>query len=90
MLSPQHRAIVSATVPLLETGGEALTRQFYLTLFDDYPEVIPYFNQSNQKDGVQQRALANAVLAYARNIERAGSAWSAGDDHHQQARVAAD
>jgi nitric oxide dioxygenase len=70
MLSPQHRAIVSATVPILETGGEALTRHFYLTLFEDYPEVIPYFNQANQKDGAQQRALANAVLAYARNIER--------------------
>jgi len=70
MLSSQHRAIVTATVPLLETGGEALTRHFYVTLFADYPEVIPYFNQANQKDGVQQRALADAVLAYARNIER--------------------
>ena len=70
MLSPEHRAIVTATVPILETGGEALTRHFYLTLFEDYPEVIPYFNQANQKDGAQQRALAGAVLAYARNIER--------------------
>lgn len=70
MLSTQHRAIVTATVPLLETGGEALTRHFYLTLFADYPEVVPFFNQANQKDGMQQRALANAVLAYARNIER--------------------
>lgn len=70
MLSSQHRAIVTATVPILETGAEALTRHFYLTLFEDYPEVIPYFNQANQRDGVQQRALAGAVLAYARNIER--------------------
>lgn len=70
MLSPEHRAIVTATVPLLETGGEALTRHFYLSLFEDFPEVVPFFNQANQKDGAQQRALANAVLAYARNIER--------------------
>jgi nitric oxide dioxygenase len=70
MLSSAHRAIVTATVPLLEEGGEALTRYFYLTLFQDFPEVKPYFNQANQQDGVQQRALANAVLAYARNIER--------------------
>jgi len=70
MLSPAHRAIVTATVPLLETGGEALTRHFYLTLFADFPEVIPYFNQANQRDGKQQRALADAVLMYARNIEK--------------------
>ena len=70
MLSPEHRAIVTATVPLLEQGGEALTRHFYLNLFRDYPEVLPFFNQANQRDGAQQRALAGAVLAYARNIER--------------------
>ena len=70
MLSAAHRAIVTATVPLLETGGEALTRHFYLTLFADFPEVVPYFNQANQHDGKQQRALANAVLLYARNIEK--------------------
>lgn len=70
MLSLEHRAIVTATVPLLETGGEALTRHFYLNLFRDYPEVLPFFNQANQRDGAQQRALAGAVLAYARNIER--------------------
>ncbi|WP_426193954.1 NO-inducible flavohemoprotein [Massilia sp. DWR3-1-1] len=69
MLSAPHRAIVSATVPLLEAGGEALTRHFYLTLFRDFPQVLPYFNQANQEGG-QQRALAAAVLAYARNIDR--------------------
>jgi nitric oxide dioxygenase len=70
MLAPEHRAIVSATVPLLEQGGEALVRHFYLALFADYPEVLPFFNQANQKDGHQQRALANGILAYARNIDR--------------------
>lgn len=29
MLSAEHRAIVKATVPLLESGGEALTTHFY-------------------------------------------------------------
>lgn len=70
MLSPEHRAIVSATVPLLESGGEALVRHFYLTLFHDHPEVVPFFNQSNQQGGAQQRALANGILAYAKNIDR--------------------
>jgi len=70
MLSAAHRAIVTATVPLLETGGEALTRHFYLKLFADFPEVVPYFNQANQQEGKQQRALADAVLMYARNIDK--------------------
>jgi len=70
MLSPEHKAIITATVPILEEGGEALTRHFYLSLFRDYPQVKPLFNQANQHDGHQQRALANAVLMYAKNIEK--------------------
>ncbi len=70
MLSAEHKAIITATVPILEQGGEALTRHFYLTLFHDHPQVKPLFNQANQQDGNQQRALANAVLMYAKNIER--------------------
>ena len=70
MLSPEHRAIVKATVPLLETGGEALTTHFYQSLLRDHPEVVPFFNQSHQQSGQQQRALANGVLMYARNIDQ--------------------
>lgn len=70
MLSPEHRAIVSATVPILEQGGEALTRHFYQTLFRDYPQVQPFFNQAHQHSGEQQRALANGILMYAKHIER--------------------
>ncbi|GGY59989.1 NO-inducible flavohemoprotein [Pseudoduganella albidiflava] len=70
MLSAEHRAIVTATVPILEVGGEALTRHFYPILFRDYPQVKPYFNQAHQADGAQPRALANAVLMYAKNIDR--------------------
>lgn len=70
MLSAEHRAIVTGTVPILEQGGETLTRHFYGLLFRDYPEVIPYFNQVHQRSGAQQRALADAVLMYAKNIDR--------------------
>lgn len=70
MLSAEHRAIVTATVPILEQGGEALTRHFYQVLLRDFPQVKPYFNQAHQASGEQQRALANAVLMYAKNIER--------------------
>ncbi len=70
MLTDTQRAIVTATVPLLETGGEALTRHFYQTMLAEYPEVRPLFNQAHQASGAQHRALANAVLMYARNIDR--------------------
>jgi nitric oxide dioxygenase len=70
MLSAEHRAIVKATVPLLESGGEALTTHFYKLLMSDHPEVRPLFNQANQASGAQQRALANGVLMYARHIDQ--------------------
>ena len=70
MLTQPQRDIVTATVPILEQGGEALTRHFYQGLFRDYPEVLPYFNQAHQHSGEQQRALANGVLAYARHIDK--------------------
>lgn len=69
MLTDNQREIIKATVPLLETGGEALTRYFYQLMLDEYPQVRPLFNQTHQASGSQQRALANAVLTYARNID---------------------
>ncbi|MDB5731631.1 MAG: globin [Variovorax sp.] len=70
MLTSQQRAIVKSTVPLLESGGEALTTHFYRILLSEYPEVRPFFNQAHQASGDQPRALANAVLMYARHIDR--------------------
>jgi nitric oxide dioxygenase len=70
MLSAEHRAIVKATVPLLESGGEALITHFYKLLMSEHPEVRPLFNAANQASGAQQRALANGVLMYARHIDQ--------------------
>src|ERR1700693_3311295 len=70
MLSDTHRAIVKSTVPLLESGGEALTTHFYRIRLRDYPEVLPLFNSAHQASGEQPRALANGVLMYARHIDR--------------------
>ncbi|TKC86320.1 NO-inducible flavohemoprotein [Trinickia terrae] len=70
MLSAEHRAIVKATVPLLESGGEALTTHFYKLMFSEYPEVRALFNQAHQASGEQPRALANGVLMYARHIDQ--------------------
>jgi nitric oxide dioxygenase len=69
MLTDSQRDIIKATVPVLETDGEALTQHFYKLMLDGYPQVRPLFNQTHQASGAQQRALANAVLMYARNID---------------------
>src|ERR1700759_6957 len=70
MISKEQRAIVKATVSLLESCGEALTKHFYGLLITEHPEVRPYFNQAHQASGAQQRALANGVLMYARHIDQ--------------------
>lgn len=70
MLSAQDRAIVKSTVPLLESGGEALTTHFYKLMLSEYPQVRPLFNQAHQASGDQPRALANGVLMYARHIDQ--------------------
>ena len=70
MLTENQRAIVKSTVPLLETGGEALITHFYNTMLGEYPEVRPLFNQAHQQSGAQPRALAYSVLMYAKHIDR--------------------
>ena len=70
MLTDRQKEIVKSTVPLLETGGEALTTHFYKTMLGEYPEVRPLFNQAHQQSGAQPRALAHSVLMYAKHIDK--------------------
>jgi len=70
MLTPAQRDIVKATIPLLETGGEALTTHFYRILLAEHPEVRAMFNQAHQASGAQARALAHGVLMYAKHLDR--------------------
>ena len=70
MLNAEDRAVIKATVPLLESGGEALTTHFYKMMLTEYPQVRPLFNQAHQASGDQPRALANGVLMYARHIDQ--------------------
>lgn len=44
MLTVEQTAIIKATVPILETGGETLTTHFYKLMLSTYPEVRPLFN----------------------------------------------
>jgi len=69
MLTATHIAIIKSTIPLLESGGEALITHFYASLLDDNPQLRTIFNQTNQASGDQARALAKAVLMYARHID---------------------
>jgi nitric oxide dioxygenase len=70
MITAEQRAIVKSTVPLLESGGEALTVHFYNILLAEHPEVRPFFNPAHQANGDQPRALARGVLMYARHIDQ--------------------
>jgi nitric oxide dioxygenase len=69
ILSQETIAIVKATIPALDEHGAVITAAMYRRLFED-AEIAALFNQSNQKSGTQIHALAAAILAYARNIER--------------------
>ncbi|MBS2967399.1 NO-inducible flavohemoprotein [Metabacillus sp. KIGAM252] len=69
MLSEKTKYIVKSTVPVLIQHGTAITSCFYKNMFHDHPELLNLFNQSNQKQGRQQKALAQAVLAAAANID---------------------
>lgn len=68
-LSPETKAIVSATVPALEQQGKQVVATMYQHLLAD-PEIRALFNQSHQKgDSPQHAALTNAILGYTKNIE---------------------
>lgn len=69
MLHPKTIEIVKTTAPILEQHGEALTRHFYKRMFSHNPEVAPLFNPTNQAAGLQQKALAGAICAYAAHID---------------------
>ena len=69
MLSSQTIEIVRAAAPGVAANAQAITRNFYIRMFRDNPEVRPFFNQAHQRSGAQQDALANAICAYFAHIE---------------------
>ncbi|MFT8676264.1 MAG: NO-inducible flavohemoprotein [Acetobacter sp.] len=71
-LDDATRAIVKACVPALEAHGLTITQEMYKRLLAT-PEIRDLFNMSHQKDGEQPKALALAVLAYARHIDNLGA-----------------
>jgi len=62
-------AIVKATAPAIEKHGVEITTAMYARLFRN-SEVEAMFDRAAQSSGEQPRRLANAILAYAKNIDR--------------------
>ena len=69
MLSTQTISVVKSTVPLLQEHGLEITSTFYKQLFEENPQLLNIFNRSNQRNTSQSSALADAILAYASNID---------------------
>ncbi|KAK6543697.1 hypothetical protein TWF694_000432 [Orbilia ellipsospora] len=67
--TPEEIAIVKSTVPVLEEHGVTITKTFYANMHREIPALNEVFNQANQKNGHQARALAASVLAYAKYID---------------------
>lgn len=72
MLNAAQTEIIKATAPVVAQHAEAITATFYPLMFERYPEVRAVFNQAHQHGGSQPRALANAIIAYASNIDNLG------------------
>lgn len=72
-LSNETIEIIKATAAVVAPHALEITKTFYPLMFKNNPEVLQFFNKSNQAGGSQPEALANAVVAYASNIDRLGN-----------------
>lgn len=68
-------AIIQATAPAVAPKVPQIVDDFYDRMFKENPEAKQFFNPANQfKDPpLQRQALANAIVAYAGNIENLGA-----------------
>lgn len=74
--SEHARTIVKATAPAIEKHGVEITTAMYKRLFQD-DDVKVMFDAAAQESGEQPRRLANAILAYAKNIDHLENLGSA-------------
>ena len=70
MLTATQIELIKGTTPVVAANAAAITQTFYPLMFENHPEVRAVFNQSHQRSGAQPQALANAIIAYAANIDR--------------------
>lgn len=67
--TPAAMEIVKSTAPALEKHGVEITTAMYARLFRN-AETAAMFDRAAQDSGEQPRRLANAILAYAKNIDK--------------------
>lgn len=70
LLTPEQRAIVDATAPVVAANLTKITPVFYRTMFANNPEVIAFFNKANQAKGRQPEALARYVLCSVMHLDK--------------------
>ncbi|MGO2658509.1 globin domain-containing protein [Mycetocola reblochoni] len=74
MLTPRSATLIAATLPLVSEHMEQISADFYRRLFSAHPALeSDLFNRGNQARGDQQRALAGAVVAFARHLTTPGA-----------------
>jgi nitric oxide dioxygenase len=71
-LSAHQTEIIRSTAPVLQQYGNDITTVFYRNLIRDVPALNNIFNRTNQVNGEQPRALAQALFAYATHITDLG------------------
>lgn len=68
-LTEEQVDIVRATLPLVGSNIDTITRTFYSSLFQAHPDLLRnLFNRGNQARGAQQRALAASIATYATHL----------------------
>lgn len=66
-MNNETKAVIKATAPVIKEHGEAITTEMYKILFEKYPQTQALFKNAAPD---QYKKLANAVYAYAANIDQ--------------------
>lgn len=66
-MNENTKAIIKATAPLLKEKAEEITSIMYPILFERHPEAKELFKDAHPS---QYKKLANAIYAYASNIDK--------------------
>ncbi|CAF0894632.1 unnamed protein product [Adineta steineri] len=68
-ITEEQKSIIKSTAPILKENGKEIASIFYKRMFENHPELLDIFNQTNQKIGTQPLALANTIYFAAENID---------------------
>lgn len=68
-LSEEQKQILKTTSPIFKENGKEITSIMYKHMFAAHPELLNFFNRTNQKTGTQPFALANTIYLAIENID---------------------